>query len=150
MGMLTKRTGGISIVGGDEEMFKGDRTGNIELLGDGVCCGNQGSACAGRGRVVHPGVATLEGRVFGDEERDIKVAVEVKEGELMIFKWSCEWEERTEGKRWRGGVSYNPLGWTSHVSTPAWLSRSLLRLSIPSIRSGTCMPMGNHGGARSS
>ena len=54
-GTLMERTGGISIVGGGEEvttgeeMDRGDRAGNMELLGDGVCQGNQGSACAGRG-----------------------------------------------------------------------------------------------------
>ena len=47
--MLTERTGGISIVVGDEEMAKGDGVGKEELLGEGVCLGNQGSACAGRG-----------------------------------------------------------------------------------------------------
>ena len=43
--------------------------------------------------MVHPGVATLDGRVSGEEVRDIKVAVEVKEGELMMFgEWLCKWE----------------------------------------------------------
>ena len=37
MGTSTERTGEISIVGEDEEIVKGDRVGNIELLGDGVC-----------------------------------------------------------------------------------------------------------------
>ena len=41
--------------------------------------------------MVHPGVVTLEGRVFGDKERDVRVAVDIKEGELMMFdKWVCE------------------------------------------------------------
>ena len=48
-GMSTERTGGISIVGGGEEIAKGDGVGNEELLGEGVYLGNQGSACAGRG-----------------------------------------------------------------------------------------------------
>ena len=100
---------------------------------------------------VHPGVATLDGRVLGDEEQEVKVAVGVKEGELILCdEWVYEWEERTEGRRRRGGVSYSPPEWTLHVSTPAWLSRSLLRLSTLSIRSGTCVPMGNCGGIRSS
>ena len=96
-GMLTERTGGISIVGGDEEISKGDRVGKVELLGDGVCLGNQGSTCSGREQVVHPGVATLDRRVAGDEEREVRVAVDVKDRELMTFEWSCKWEGRTEG-----------------------------------------------------
>ena len=40
---------------------------------------------------------TVEGRVFRDEEREVRVAVDVKKGELVIFEWSCEWEERIEG-----------------------------------------------------
>ena len=63
----TERTEGISIVGADEERFRGVGVGNIELLGNGVCLGNQGLACSERGRVVHPGVATLDGRVSGEE-----------------------------------------------------------------------------------
>ena len=47
-GTLTERMGGISIVVGEEEMAKGDGAGKEELLGEGVCFGNQGSACAGR------------------------------------------------------------------------------------------------------
>ena len=43
--------------------------------------------------MVHPGVATLEGRVLGDKERDVKVAVDVNEGELMVCDgWFCKWE----------------------------------------------------------
>ena len=35
----------------------------------------------------------MEGRVFGDEEQDVKVAVDVREGELMMRgEWFCEWE----------------------------------------------------------
>ena len=61
--------------------------------------------------------------------------MDVNEGELMVFdKWVCKWEEeRIEEKRWKGVVSYSPLEWTLHVSTPAWLSRSLLWPSILSI-----------------
>ena len=66
-GTLTERTGGISIVVGDEEIAKGDGAGKEELLGKGVYLGNQGSVCTGRGRVVHPGVATLDGRVSGED-----------------------------------------------------------------------------------
>ena len=78
------------------------------LLGEGVCLGNHGSMFSeGMERVAHPGVAMLDGRVSGDEVRDVKVAVDVKEGELMLFDgWWCEWEEKTGGRRRRGGVSY--------------------------------------------
>ena len=108
-GTSTERTGGISIVVGDEDIAKKDGVGNSELLGDGVCLGNQGSGCAGRGRVVHPGVVTFEGRVSGDEVREVRVAVEVSEGELILYnEWWCEWEEKTEEGRLRGGVSYSP------------------------------------------
>ena len=74
-------------------MTAGEGIGKEVLLGEGVCLRNQSSACAGRGRVVHPGVATLDGRVSGEEVREVKVAVEVRDGELMMFgEWSCEWE----------------------------------------------------------
>ena len=93
----------------------------------------------------------FKGRVSEDKVQEVRVAVEVREGEFMMFdEWSCEWEERTEGGRWKGGVSYSPLRWTLHVSTPAQLSRSLLLPSTLSIGSGTCEPTGSHGGARSS
>ena len=102
-------------------------------------------------RVAHPGVATLDGRVSREEVREVKVAVEIREGELMMFdEWSCELGKRTEGGKQRGGVSYSPPERTSHVSTPVRLSRSLLRPSIPSIGSRTCVPMGNCGGVGSS
>ena len=79
------------------------------------------------------------------------MAVNVKEGELMmVSEWFCEWEGRTEGRRWRSGVSYSPLEQTLRVSTPAWLSRSLLQPSILSSGSRTCMLMEHHGGTRSS
>ena len=84
-GDINREDGGVSIVGGDEEIAKGDRAGKVELLGDGVCWGNQGSVFSGRGQVVHPGVATLEGRVMGEEVREVKVAVQVMDGELMMF-----------------------------------------------------------------
>ena len=120
-------TGGISIVGGDEEIAKGDGAGNVELLGNGVCSGSQGLVCLeGRGQVVHPGVATLDGRVVEDVGQEDRVAVDVREEELMMCdEWVCEWEEGTEERRQRGGVSYSLPGWTSHVSTPAQLFRSL-------------------------
>ena len=73
-------------------MVAGDGVGKEVLLGEGVCLGNQGSACAGRGQVVHPGVAMLDGRVSDEEVREVKVAVVVRDGELMIFCWRCEWE----------------------------------------------------------
>ena len=151
-GTSTKRKGGISIVGGDEEIGKGDGVGKEVLPGEGVCFGNQGSMFSeGIDRVAHPGVATLDGRVSGDEVREVKVAVDVSEGELMMFgEWCCRWEKRTEERRRRGGVSDSLPGWTSHVSTPARLSRSLLRPSILSIGSSTCAPTGSHGGVRSS
>ena len=34
--------------------------------------------------MAHPGVVILDGRVLGEEEREVKVAVDVKEGELMM------------------------------------------------------------------
>ena len=85
MGTSTERMGGISIVIGDEDIARGDRVGKVELLGNEVCLGNQGSVCAGRGRVVHPGVAMLEGRVSGEDVREVKVVVDVRDGELMVF-----------------------------------------------------------------
>ena len=149
--------GGISIVGGgedvtmEEEIDRGDRVGNIELLGDRVCLENQGSASAGRGQVVHPGVATLEGRVSGEEVQEVKVVVDVKDGELMLVdRWFCEWEERTKGRRRRDRVSYSLPGQTLRVSTPARLSRSPLWLSISFIRSRTFVPLENLGGIESS
>ena len=72
----------------------------------------------------------MDGRVSGDEERDVKVAVLVKDREFIIYG---EWEERTERGRWRDRVSYSFPGQTSHVLTPTQLSRSLLWLSILSI-----------------
>ena len=48
--MSTERTGGISIVGGgedvttDEEKDKGNRVGKSGLVGDGVCSGSQSLA----------------------------------------------------------------------------------------------------------
>ena len=69
-----ERTGGISIVGGGEEVTieeigKGDRVGKSELLGKEVYVGNQGSACSmERSQVVHPRVAMLDRRVVEEEE----------------------------------------------------------------------------------
>ena len=158
MGMSTERTGGISIVAGGEEVTtggeidRGDGVGKEELLGSGVCLGCQSSMrLEERERVAQPGVAMLDGRVSGKKVREVRVAVDVKEEELMIFdEWNCEWEWRTEGRRRRDGVSYSPLEQTLHVSTPTWQSRSLLQLNILSIRSRTCMLTECHGGIRSS
>ena len=76
--------------------------------------------------------------------------MEVREGELMICnEWIYEWEERTGERRQRGGVFYSPLKQTSHVSSPAQLSKSLLWLNILSIRSGTCVLMRCYGGVES-
>ena len=67
-------------------MAAGEGIGNEVLLGEGVCLGDQGSMFSeGIERVAHPGVATFEGRVSGDEVREVKVAVDVSEGELMMF-----------------------------------------------------------------
>ena len=90
-GMLMERTGGISIVGGGEditieEMGKGDRVGKSELLGDRVCMENQSSACSvERRQMVHPRVVMLEGDVVGDEGQEDKVMVEVNEWELIVY-----------------------------------------------------------------
>ena len=157
MRVLTERTGDISIVDGGEEVTiwgETDRRDGVqkkELLGEGVCLGSQSSmGSVERGRVVHLGVATLEGRVFREEDHEVKVAVDVREGEFMMFdKWKCEWE-RTRGRRQRDGVFYSPPRWTLCVSTPARLSKSLLWPSILSIRSRTCMPMECLSGIRSS
>ena len=74
--MLTERTGGISIVGGDEDVTTGEEkdngegVGNSGLLDGGVCLGSQSSARSveRKRREVQPGVATLDGRVSGAEE----------------------------------------------------------------------------------
>ena len=92
--MLTERTGGISIVGRDEDVTtgeekdRGDRVGKSGLLDSGVCLGSQSSVRSmGKKRwEVHPRVATMDGRVSGDEEREVRVAVDVKEEELI----SCD------------------------------------------------------------
>ena len=57
------------------------------LLGSGVCLKSQSSAhSVGKKRQeVHLGVAMLEGRVSGDEEWEVKVAVLVREGELIYL-----------------------------------------------------------------
>ena len=132
-------------------MAAGEGIGNEVLLGEGVYLGNQDSMFSeGMERVAHPGVATLDGRVSGEEVREVKVAVEVKDGELILSGEWCKGEEMTGERRRRGGVSYSPPRQTLHVSVPARQSRSLLRPNIPSIGSGTCVPTGNRGGARSS
>ena len=75
METLTERTGRISKVDGGEvlttggEMDVGDGVGKEELLDKGVCLGSQSlMGLVERGRVVHPRVAMLEGRVFREEE----------------------------------------------------------------------------------
>ena len=149
---------GISIVDGDkevttgEEMDRRDGVRKVELPCSRVCLGSQSSAHSveKKRQEVHPGVATLDGRVSGDEEQEVKVVMDVKERELILYdKWVCKWEERAEGGRQRGGVSYSPLRQTLHVSTPTRLSRSLLWLNTLSIRSGTCVLMEHHGGVGS-
>ena len=86
------RIGGISIIGGGKEVTTGgeigkeDRVGKSEVLGDGVCSGYQRMACSvERRQEVHLGVATLEGRVTGDEGQEDRVMVEIREGELMCL-----------------------------------------------------------------
>ena len=93
----TEKTDGISmVVGGEdvtmgEDMDRGDRVGKEEPLSSRVCSGNQSSMCSmERGQVAHLGVATLEERVLGDKDRDVKIVVDVKDGELMMCnKWCC-------------------------------------------------------------
>ena len=68
---------------------------------------------------------------------------------MVYDEWVCDWEERTEGRRWWSEVSYSFQGWTSCVSTPIQLSKSLLWLNTLSIGSGTYMPVGSHSGVRS-
>ena len=156
MGTSTDRTGEISIVIRGEEVTtdkkigKGDGVGKSEVLGDRVCSGYQRVVCSvERRQEVHPGMTMFNGKVAGDERQEDRVVEEVREEELMMFdEWV--WEERTGGRRQRDGVSYSPPGQTSHFSTPARLSRSLLRPSILSIGSGTCMPTGSHSSTRSS
>ena len=71
-----ERTGRISIVGGGEvvtmggEIDKGDGVGKLDPLGGGVCLGSQSLAhSVGKKRQeVYPRVATLDGRVSGDEK----------------------------------------------------------------------------------
>ena len=51
--------------------------------------------------VVHPGVATFEGRVAGDKAWEVRVAMEVNKEEPMLYnrKWFCEWEKRMIERR---------------------------------------------------
>ena len=135
----------------EEEIGTGDRMGKYRLLDDRVYSENQSSVClVERRQVVHPGVATLDGRVAGDERQEDKVAVEVRVGELMMCnEWFCK-GGKTEGRRQRGGVSYSLSEQTLHVSTPTWQSRSLLWPNTLSIRSGTCVLTGSHSGIISS
>ena len=92
MGTSTERTGGISIVGRgeyvvtEEEIDKRDGVGKSGLLGGGVCLESQSlvHSVGERRQEVHPGVATLNGRVLGDEEHEDKVVVVVRDRELMM------------------------------------------------------------------
>ena len=127
MGMLTERMGGISIVGRGEtvatreEIDRGGGVGTSGLLGSGVCSESQSLVCSVEKKrwEVHLEVVTIDRRVSGDEEQEVRVVVFVREGELMMFdKWLVEWKGRTEERRWRGGVSYSPPGQTLCVSTP--------------------------------
>ena len=134
-------------------MGSGDGIGKSDLLRDGVHSGSQSSVCSvGKKRQeVHLGVTMFDGSIAGEEGQEDKVAVDVKERELMMCsKLFCEWEKGTEGRRWKGGVFYSLQEWTLHISTPTQLSRSLLQPNTLPIRSGTFMPMGHHGGIRSS
>ena len=89
----TERTEGISIVGGGEDITtgedidKGDGVGKSGPLDSGVCLESQSLACFVEKKrwKVHPGVATTDGRVSGDKEREVKVVVDVKKGELIAF-----------------------------------------------------------------
>ena len=50
--------------------------------------------------MVQLGVATLEGKIVEEEVQEDRIAVEVREEELILCDGRiCEWEERTEGKR---------------------------------------------------
>ena len=127
METLIERIRGISIVGGGEEVTtgedidKGNRVGKEEPLGSRVYSDIQSLAdSVGKKRQeVHLEMTILEGRVSRDEKREVRVAVEVREGELIVCdKWVCKWEERTEERRQRDGVSYSLLKRTLHVSTP--------------------------------
>ena len=132
------------------DIGKGEGVGKEELSGSRVCSSTQSSThSVERGRVVQPEMAMLEGKVLGEEEQEVKVVVDIKDGELIVFERSCKWEEETVERRWRGEDFYSPPMWTLHVSTPAQLSRSLLWPSILSNRSGTCILMENCGGIRS-
>ena len=72
--MLTERTGGISIIGGEEEVAmkeigKGDGVGKSELLDNGVYSRSQSLACSmERRQEVHSGVVMLDDRVAGEED----------------------------------------------------------------------------------
>ena len=93
MGMLTERMGGISIVDGREDVATGEEidngggVGKYGPLGSGVCLESQSLAYSVRKKrqEVHPGVVILEGRVLEDEEQEVKVAVLVREGELIYL-----------------------------------------------------------------
>ena len=58
----------------------------------------------------HPGVVTLDGRVVGDKVEEDSIVVEVSGGELMMCNKEIFKRKRTEGRRWRGRVSYTTQG----------------------------------------
>ena len=67
-------------------MDRGDGVGKEEPLDSGVCSGCHSSTCSvERERVTYPGVATLDRRVLGEEEREVRIMVDVQDGELMMF-----------------------------------------------------------------
>ena len=153
--MLTDRMEGISTVeeevAMDEKMGKEDRVGELDLLGDRVCLGYQNMVYLVVNRwEVHLGVATLEGKVAEDEGQEDRVVVEVSKGEFMMCnEWTFKRKERTEERRWRGGVSYSPLRQTLHISASAQLLYlGVFFCQVP--RSGTCMLMECHSGIESS
>ena len=91
--------GGISIVGGgeevttEEEIDREDKVGKVEPLGSRVYSESHSSACSvgKRRQEVHPGVVAFDRRVAGKEGQEDRVAVDVKEGEFMMYnKWVCE------------------------------------------------------------
>ena len=88
----------------------GEGEGKLNLLGDRVAVGNQRFLkVLERVQAPHPGVTTLEGSISENKVQEERVAVEVREGELMMCdEWFCELEETTKRRRLRGGVSYTP------------------------------------------
>ena len=45
-------------------------------------------------------MVTLDGRVLRDKEREVRVVVDIKEGEFILCdEWLCKQEERIEERR---------------------------------------------------